>query len=297
MNSTDILQTSDFISISIRSLVKEIAPIHIPLGRRQQLDELEYSLKVQQVRSMAGKLRYIGIACSPLAAFDASYVQQCLPQLTVSGIKVINGVLRDTTRRQHKIQYPQSTAEEKKNKHLLVFSDTGYPHPSRKSVAQEGCIVGVAFEVKAGSKFHTLTWFSRKERRVSKSSASAETIAAVTSIGCAMSVSKAYKNATGVCLPITLAIDSRGLHRSLATHSQSRDRSVVAEVHRLRLHHKDGDIDRIVWIPGNENPADALTKPLTGPTTAILELMLVEGNLVHDVDDLHGYGIAKIEKM
>eukprot|EP00171_Calliarthron_tuberculosum_P022845 IDg22845t1 len=223
-------------------------------------------------------------------------MQQCIPELNIAGLKTINGVLRDVARRQHKIQYPQPTVEEAHKAHILVFSDAGFPHPSRKSVAQEGCIVGVAFGAKSGSKFHALAWLSRKQRRMSTSSTSGETIAAVTAVGCAMSVSTAYSNATGIRLPITLAVDSRGLHRCMATHSQPRDRSVVAEVHRLRLQHMDGSIDRIVWVPGTENPADALTKPLSGGTASILERMITEGQLVHDVDDLRGYGVAKLEE-
>ena len=83
----------------------------------------------------------------------------------------------------------------------------------------------------------------------------------------------------------------------MATHSQPRDRAVTAEVHSLRLQHMYGDIDRIVWIPGTENPADPLTKPLAGGTTGILETMLSTGRLVHDVDNLRGIGIARKEEM
>lgn len=103
-------------------------------------------------------------------------------------------------------------------------------------------------------------------------------------------------NMTGIKLPVTLAVDSKGLHRSLATHSQPRDRAVVAEVHRLRLHHMHGDVYRIVWVPGTQNPADPLTKPLAGQTTSILEEMLANGKLVHDVNDLRGIGVARREE-
>ena len=137
---------------------------------------------------------------------------------------------------------------------------------------------------------------SRKQRRVSTSTASAETIAAVTAVGLALNIWQVYENATGVRLPVTLAVDSKGLHRSLATHSQPRDRSMVVEVHRLRMHHMQGDVERVVWVPGVENPADPLTKPLAGGTTEILEQMITTGRLVHKVNDMRDIGIALREE-
>ncbi len=34
-----------------------------------------------------------------------------------------------------------------------------------------------------------------------------------------------------------------------------------------------------VWVPGNQNPADALTKPNAGATADLLEKLLVDGRL------------------
>ena len=49
-------------------------------------------------------------------------------------------------------------------------------------------------------------------------------------------------------------------------------------------------IDTVSWIAGKDNPADPLTKPLAGGTTAILEEILATGILPCDIDKMRDYG-------
>ncbi|KAI0562418.1 hypothetical protein FGB62_60g00 [Gracilaria domingensis] len=133
------------------------------------------------------------------------------------------------------------------------------------------------------TKWNYKRQMSWKQRLVSTSVPSAETIAATA--------------ASGIGLPITLVVDSKGLHRCISTQSQTRDAAVTIDVHKLRLMHINGDLDRIVWIHGIEDPVDALTKPLSGATSGILEAMVSEGLLMFDMDNLRNIGIAKQEEI
>jgi len=105
-----------------------------------------------------------------------------------------------------------------------------------------------------------------------------------------------YKNVTDVNLPITLIVDSDGLHKSLATQSTPRDMSMLADVHSLRLDYESKLIDSVCWIQGTKNPADALTKPLAGETTGILEEMMSTGTILTAIDNTKGYGGALKEE-
>ncbi len=179
----------------------------------------------------------------------------------------------------------------------MCFSDAGFPHPGEnKKVAQEGCVFGVSFGTKKGSKFHTLGLLSRKQRRVSNSSGQAEAIAAITSVGCALNARTVWENITGEQLPITLVVDSLGLHKSLATQSQPTDMAVAADVHSLRLDYENKLIDAESWIEGSKNPVNPLTKPHAGESTRILEEMLRSGLLPCDVDIVKHYGPALREE-
>lgn len=70
-------------------------------------------------------------------------------------------------------------------------------------------------------------------------------------------------------LPITLVVDSKGLHRALATPRQLREASVNASVYQLRLDHMSGLMKQVYWIEGTENPADSLTKTLSDSTAQL----------------------------
>eukprot|EP00171_Calliarthron_tuberculosum_P003431 IDg3431t1 len=221
----------------------------------------------RQIKSLAGKLGYLGVAVSPFASFASSYMQQCLPSMTIAGMKEVNGIVREVVRKDQLLVYLQPSKEERMNARVVAFSDAGFPH--------QGNI---------------------KKRRVSNSSGQAEAIAAVTALGCALNAVTVWRSATNEELPITLVVDSLGLHRSLATQSQPRDLAMAAVIHTLRMDYESGLLSEISWIAGTQNPADALTKPHSGPASGVLEQILCTGRLPVGVDDLRGYGPALVEE-
>lgn len=114
----------------------------------------------------------------------------------------------------------------------------------------------------------------------STSTATDEAIAANKAVACALDVQQLYEKCTWVKGSINVVVDSKGLHRCLATHRQPRDLSTGARIHQLRMDYEDGIIGSIVWIPENRNPADAITKPLPGATAGLLDDMLSTGLLM-----------------
>jgi len=89
--------------------------------------------------------------------------------MTIAGVKYANGIARDVLKRDMRITYLRPCDTERKMACIVVFSDAGFPRTDvEKKVAQEGNIVGVAFGRSKGSIFHTISWISRKQRRVSR---------------------------------------------------------------------------------------------------------------------------------
>ena len=206
-------------------------------------------------------------------------------------MKHSNGIARDVIKRNTEISYLRPEKEDTGKARLVVFSDAGFPHQEEnKRVAQEGCIFGVAFGEKKDSKFHVLGWLSRKQRRSSQSSGQAECIAAMTSVGCAIHAQPVCKGITGIRFPITLVVDSLGLHKTFCTQATPRDYSMMADAHALRLDYDVGIIDKVSWVAGKMNPSDCLTKHLAGQTSGILEQMLSSGKLPADIDAIGNYG-------
>ena len=241
VNSTEVLQTKESVNISATRLSKTVEFVGLTPGRRKDIASECNTLEISKVRSMADKLGYMGVAVSPIAAFAASYIQQIVPKMIIAGVKHANGIARDILRRENRVCYLRPTVDAVRRARIVVFSDAGFPHKgAKKKVAQEGCILGIAFGVKTGSIFHGISWLSRKQRRCSHSSTQAECIAAMTSLGCAMHIKSVWNCVTGCELPITLVIDSLGLHKTFSTQATPTDASMTADVHALRLDYESG---------------------------------------------------------
>ena len=298
MNSTEINVSNETLVLHMRNFQRtDVDLFRISPPRRKQVDDILSATEIREVRRIAGKLGYLGTGVSPFAALAASFLQQSIPSITVAGLKASNGIITEVMRRTSFISYIQPTNAERKHARIVCFSDAGFCHPKDKKRAQEGCIFGIAFGARKGSVFRTIRFISRTQRRLSQSSAAAETIAALISFGYAANLQRAYQKLTGICLPFTLLLESKSLHTSSATERDPRDPSSIADVAVLREAYLSGEIDGIAWVPGTQNPAGPLTKPHAGKTADILEKLLTEGRLQVDVDDMRHYGPALGEEL
>eukprot|EP00171_Calliarthron_tuberculosum_P008723 IDg8723t1 len=107
-------------------------------------------------------------------------MQQCLPSMTIAGMKEFNGVIKEVVRKDPVLIYLQPSKEEQRNARLIAFSDARFPHRGKlKKVSQESCLMGVSLGKRKRIIFPTMSWFYRKKRRVSNSSGQAEAISAV----------------------------------------------------------------------------------------------------------------------
>ena len=275
----------------------EIELFNISPPRRRQVEARLAATEIREVRRIAGKLGYLGTGVSPFASFAASFLQQCIAFMTIAKLTNANGIIRDVLRHTTVISYPRPSNEEQKYARIVCFSDAGYCNPVEKKRAQEGCIFGIAFGTQTGDIFHTIGYVSRSQKRLSQSSAAAETIAATMEFGYASNLQRAYLQLNGSRLPLTLVLDSKGLHTSFSTEREPRDPSVMSDVAILREAYVTGEIDVIAWVPGTENPADPLKKPHPGHTADILAFMLSEGRLPVNVDNRRHYAPALEEEM
>ena len=287
INSTEVMQSTNAVTVKMDEYVRDIRPILMTPLRRKQISDKASRNEIYQVGSLAGSITYMSIALYPPALMVSSLMQQSVPFLNVARIKQMNGFVRDMMKRDRKLCYLKNDVK-LADARVIIFSDAGYPHTNcseLKSVAQEGCIAGIGFAERKGDVFHTLAYFSRKQRRKSDSSFAAETIAATASFGYGTMLQEIIFELTNLKLPVTLVVDNSGLQKTIATESTPRDLSTMIDVCRLRMAYNDGYLDKIVWIQGIENPADALTKPLSGATAGILNELLSFGKLTIDVNN------------
>ena len=299
VNSTDVEQSEDYsISVSMESYLEKLSPMRLNPSRRKQVPEPITRREERMVRALAGTLGYLGTCVSPFALFAGSFIQQMIPRMNVNGIKQANAICRSISQRSAMISYVSPREEDITKARIIAFSDAGFPHRYAESaVAQDGVVVGIGFGKENSSIFHPIFFSSRKQRRSATSSVAAETIAASSTLGSAFALQSAYYEVTGTRLPITLAVDSKGLHEALSTEHNVTDKAIRKDIDMLRRDYEAGILDEIVWIPGSKNPADALTKEGAVHTGDLLEQAFADGELPVSVDNRRHYGPALEEEL
>ena len=112
VNSTLGHQHTDFVLLSIKGVVDDLTCIVLVHRRKQPFSPIARS-EIREVRSRAGTINYIGTAVSPLCAFVACFMQQCIPEMKVQGLKMDNRMIKDLKGRPTTICYYKTTEEER----------------------------------------------------------------------------------------------------------------------------------------------------------------------------------------
>jgi len=125
-----------------------------------------------------------------------------------------------------------------------------------------GYISGISTKSMKDQIYHAIDWHSSRQSRVSFSSIGSEILAAATSADRASLYSESLKVVCqpSIDIPLTLVLDSLGLHSTISTLHEGRDYRLRPTVARLRDSYECGEISELLWIPGTCNIADALTK-------------------------------------
>lgn len=139
--------------------------------------------------------------------------------------------------------------------------------------------------MKSNSIYHAISWLSHKSKHLLKSVPAAEMFAASEGIDEGKTISKAYLELQGMDIKLRLAVNSKDLLTSLSTQNNSIDKSMGGEFSCPRFEFQSGAVDRILWIPGQANISDPLTKKDSGLTDE-LQLTLYSGRLCFKFEDV-----------
>ena len=96
-------------------------------------------------------------------------------------------------------------------------------------------------------------------------------------------IANVYRELLDVEIGTQICVDSKDLFTSLSTQRNSIDRSIRSDVACIRFEFQVGSINKITWLPGKLNLADALTKR-DSPLTEVLQLTLYTGRIQVDLD-------------
>lgn len=143
-----------------------------------------------------------------------------------------------------------------------------------------GLLVG---ELAQNSIYHAISWLFPKAKRPTKSVPVTEILATTERIDDVKMIGNTSKEILGIDIATQICVDSKDLFTSLSTQRNSIDRLMRSDIACIRFELQVASIDKITWLPGKLNIADALTKQ-DSPLTEALRITLYTGKLQLDFE-------------
>jgi hypothetical protein len=268
--SMHIAQSDNFqVSCNMKEYQDSIMPINIDykvLGAEFWNEKYQHDLK-----SLAGKVNWLGHMVSPAATFVSSYTQQRIPEQHTSVIKDVNGALKEMKRSAAEFAYTPGQRKMMLSEwKVFAFSDAGYPVGKQTAYPQLGLCYGIMND----EQMFILGWESRKCKRIAYSVSHAEIFAVLQAFSCCQWLQSFVNEVESVILGIRLFVDSRVVWDLVNSSNLSFEKYMLPYVQSLRHVRATGELEDIVWIKGSANLADPLTKRGSISTMALLEQVL-----------------------
>ena len=239
-----VTQHEDFsIAVSCDDKLNGIVPHVLSNFRRKQADEKMNDIEMNRFNSINGSIGYIGVHACPIACFVSSYLQQRKVTPTVSNISVQESLLRNLKRAGTVTRYVSPKSSKTHNLSVPVFSDAVKPNTH----GQLGFVSGILFgKLEEGSIFYALSWSSSLSKRPTKSTASAEIMAASAVVDEGILIGDCLRELLNIPLPVTILVDSKDLYDFLSSSHVPRDKSIKADLQLIRYYFETKRIHTVV---------------------------------------------------
>jgi hypothetical protein len=139
---------------------------------------------------------------------------------------------------------------------IFLFTDASFGNAENLS-SQLGFVIVLADDSGNANVVH---FGSQKSRRVTRSVLAAEILALVYGWDNAFVVAHTLSEIFGRSIPVHAYVDSRTTFNCVAKHAGTLEKRLAIDSHALRESITRGELSFLGWIPGSENPADALTR-------------------------------------
>ena len=246
-NGAVIEQHDQSITINQPQQIKRIQPVEIntPTSKDQYI--------TQRARGA-----YIASVCQPEMAFGLSFAAQHSTNPTDDDINLLNRCLlwqiRNPTRGLKYIPLDLDTLK------IVAFTDSSFANNHDFS-SQIGFIIALA---DVNNNVNVVHWTSVKSRRVTRSVLASELYAmslgfdAATTIKSTLDQILSKRRTTPI--PLTIFTDSKSLYDCLIKLGTTNEKRLMIDLMCLRQSYQRREITEVVWIKGEENAADAMTK-------------------------------------
>ncbi|KAI0993907.1 hypothetical protein K3495_g14277 [Podosphaera aphanis] len=230
----------------------------------QKLQHITTSSDKNDYVAQRARGAYIASVSTPQAAFSLSIAAQstnpgmieknslntCIEKIKSGCFQPINFVKLDlnTTR-------------------IVVFTDSSFAN-NKDHTSQIGYIV--AF-VDGNNRANIIHWSSTKCKRVTRSVLASELYALTNGLDIGVVVKSSVNKILSAkfphnadkkfsSMPLIICTDSKSLYDCLVKLGTTKEKRLMVDIMAIRESYERREISEIVWISGNKNPADSLTK-------------------------------------
>ena len=234
----------------------------ITITQNRQIDKttpLRLDKPVSKTDFIAQRARgaYIASVCQPQASFTFSFSAQT-PEPGLDYAKVLNKCLTWQKNNKQGLKFIKLDLNTLK---VVAFTDSSFANNDDYS-SQIGFVIVLA---DGDNNANIVHWSSIKCKRVTRSVLASELYALTYGFDIAAVIKatltkilKPRKNKDTI--PLVICIDSKSLYDCLVKLGTTREKRLMVDLMCLRQAYERREIAEILWIDGNRNPADAMTK-------------------------------------
>lgn len=250
-----ITQKEDFsIVVSHEKALQELNPQLLLDAAGKTGDEVATLAQANVYRHVIGKMLYIGRMSAPIILLHASMAASKLADLRTHHLRSLATVIKRVQTQGAELHYLSPPAKASEPFILDIMSD-GASAAANDVKGRGGFII---FR-RLGNIVHPIPWSARRLRRVSRSSATAEILAAADAVSSGMYIQEVLVNMHCVA-PTELTIDSDALLSLSTSVKEPEERYNKVDLAAIREAYDDGQLSAVLWCPGAKLLADALTK-------------------------------------
>lgn len=239
----------------------------LSINQRRKIDGLTVPTSEKGFRSQRALVQYIGVNCRPDVCATVQLIAPGKEGTTKSQFASLKRAVEHLKRRPEqgldfvKLHMPSVR--------VVVISDASFANaPGLKS--QLGFVILMADENRTANIVH---YGSCRCHRVTRSVMASEVHALIHAVDIGMIVRDALNELLNRNVEMEAFVDSRTLFNVVTKNSNTAERRLQIDIFALRESYKNGELKRIGWIKGNENPADVLTKELLSDASPMSLLM------------------------
>ena len=207
----------------------------------------------KQYRGLVGQLQWIATHTRPDIAFDTCELSVSFSKATISDLVKLNKLVDRVKREPLSLFFPR--LHNLSEGTLECYTDAAFANlPNGGS---QGAFI--IFITDRNGKRCPIHWQTRKLKRVVKSTIAAETMALLEGAEASIYIAAILKQ-LGCAVRINCVTDNKSLYDALKSSKQVEDKRLRIDISVMDDLLAKKEVDRVLWVSGRDQLADALTK-------------------------------------